>query len=203
MQSRIFAIIPAAGYSRRMGRHKLLLPLKETSVIRALVSALEGLVDATFIMIRQGDDELRHELAQTSATVIEAKADPPEMRDSVEKLLDEVQRREHPTPEDSWLLIPADHPVVNRETLLMLLRERSQRSEAIHVPVLHGRRGHPTLFPWGLAAEVVELPPGEGVNALLKRPAISVCEHPVDDPAILWDLDTPGDYERLKASFLS
>lgn len=200
MTHRTFALIPAAGRSRRMGRHKLLLPLNGVSVIRSLIAALDGIVDRTIVLIRADDSDLRQELEGTSATVIEIATDPPEMRDSIEWLLREVERTENPTTNDSWLLIPADHPVVNRETLLMLLRERAERSEAVHLPVYHGRRGHPTLFPWGLAAEVFELPETEGVNALLKRPSLAVCEHEVDDPAVLWDLDTPGDYERLVAT---
>jgi molybdenum cofactor cytidylyltransferase len=200
MTHRTFAIIPAAGHSRRMGRHKLLLPLNGASVIRSLIAALEGVVDRIFVLIRADDSGLRQELDETAATVVEIAADPPEMRDSIEWLLREIQRMEDPMSEDSWLLIPADHPIVNRETLLMLLRERAERSEAVHVPVYHGRRGHPTLFPWGLAAEVFELPESEGVNALLRRPSLAICEHAVDDPAVLWDLDTPGDYERLVAS---
>lgn len=197
MTSRTYAIVPAAGRSRRMGRHKLLLPLGSRTVIRALLDALEGVVEQTFVLIRDDDAELANELAGTAAVVVTARNEPPEMRDSVERLLEEVHKTAGPAEADAWLLIPADHPVVNRETLMVLLRERESRPEAIHVPQYHDHRGHPTLFPWALAAEVPTLPPGKGINELLKRPAIAVCAHAVDDPAVLWDLDTPEDYEKL------
>ncbi|MBX3443193.1 MAG: nucleotidyltransferase family protein [Planctomyces sp.] len=198
MHARTFALVPAAGHSRRMGRQKLLLPAGEgRTVIRALLDSLHGVVAETWVLVRADDVELQRELQASDARVVAAEDNPPEMRDSVERLLREIERESAPTSEDAWLLIPADHPVLNRETLLALLREQESRPEAIHVPTHHGRRGHPTLFPWGLAAEVFTLPEGEGVNALLRRPAISLCEHAVDDPAVLWDLDTPEDYERL------
>jgi CTP:molybdopterin cytidylyltransferase MocA len=180
-----------------MGRPKLLLPVGSRTVIRALLDSLEGMADRIFILVRDDDEPLRRELSQSSAVVVSVPNDPPEMRDSVEHLLEEVRNVASPMEGDGWLLVPADHPVVNRETLMILLREREEQPEAIHVPKHHGRRGHPTLFPWPLAAEVFALPPGHGVNELLKRPAIAVCEHAVDDPAVLWDLDTPEDYDRL------
>jgi len=200
MTPKTFAIVPAAGRSRRMGRNKLLLPVGSRTVIRALLDALEGLAERTFVLIREDDAELAEELSRTNAFVVTAASDPPEMRDSVERLLHEVRDTAAPVESDAWLLIPADHLVVNRETLLRLLREREEQPEAIHVPLHHGRRGHPTLFPWALAAEVFTLPEGRGVNDLLKRPAIAVSEHEVDDPAVLWDLDTPDDYERFVQS---
>ena len=122
------------------------------------------------------------------------------MRKSVELLIEEVSRTAQPREEDAWLLIPADHPSLNRETVMSLLREREEQPEAIHVPAYHGNRGHPTLFPWSVAAEVAALPEGHGVNELLHRPALTVREHEFADPAVLWDLDTPGDYERLVQS---
>jgi CTP:molybdopterin cytidylyltransferase MocA len=65
------------------------------------------------------------------------------------------------------------------------------------VPVFGGRRGHPTVIRWRHAAGIRGLPPGEGVNAYLRRHAAETLELSVTDPGVLCDLDTPDDYDRL------
>ena len=72
---------------------------------------------------------------------------------------------------------------------------------AILVPTLAGKRGHPVLFPWTLAADVFSLPATEGLNVLRQRHASR--EVPCDsiEPAgvdSFCDIDTPEDYQRLR-----
>jgi len=114
----------------------------------------------------------------------------------VEHLLDAVEQRHAPTPQDGWLLVPGDHPLVNAETLRPLIREWRKHPASIILPVQEGRRGHPTIFPWSLVDQVRNLPPDVGVNHLLHHAEAPIIEVPVDDPTIHLDLDTPDDYAR-------
>ena len=121
------------------------------------------------------------------------------MRSSVEHALAELGRRESPSADDGWMLVPADHPVLSAVVLDTLIEHWNRRQCLIMVPTFDGRRGHPTFFRWKLADEVAALPPGRGLNELLKgRHQQEVCELPVDDRAVLTDLDTPADYEALR-----
>jgi CTP:molybdopterin cytidylyltransferase MocA len=45
------------------------------------------------------------------------------------------------------------------------------------------------------------LPPEIGLNVYLRRQQKRTMEVPVDSPTILWDLDTPEDYERILAAW--
>jgi CTP:molybdopterin cytidylyltransferase MocA len=59
MPSRYFALIPAAGYSTRMGQPKLLLPLCGKPLITHTIDAwLSSNVDRVVVVIRPGDDDL-------------------------------------------------------------------------------------------------------------------------------------------------
>ncbi|QDT55408.1 2-C-methyl-D-erythritol 4-phosphate cytidylyltransferase [Caulifigura coniformis] len=195
---RIFALIPAAGRSRRMRTHKLLLPVGHRRVIDHLVTALAHATDEVFVLRRSDDVDLREALAcHPGVHVVEAGSDPDEMRDSVQLLLDHISRTCRPADDDGWLLSPADHPVIERTVLELLIDAFRERSTAMHLPTYHERNGHPLLAPWALARRVRELPPTEGVNALKRLPDVEVVRHPVENPSILWDLDTPEDYERL------
>ncbi len=200
--ARVFAVVPAAGFSRRMGRPKLLLPLGDRTVVQRLLDALSaGGVDATYLLIRSDDSALRDAAASASCRIIETPRATQDMRESVERLVDAIRAEQQPQPDDAWLLCPADHPLVSATLVRRLLAVWRQSSAGIIVPRHAGRRGHPTLFSWRLAERLRRLPAGQGLNRLLREGAARVEELEVDDPDILLDLDVPADYERLQSRF--
>ena len=195
---RIFAVIPAAGHSRRMGQSKLLLPLGGDSVIALILRTLcIPEIAETFVVVRKDDEPLRAAASREGATIIQPLQDPPDMRTSVTEVLDAIEHRWHPEPDDGWLLSPADHPALDQELIRSLAYHWQQSDHVILAPIQNGRRGHPTVFAWRLAAEIVTIPPDQGLNWLLKRHQVG--ELPVDCVGIFDDLDTPEDYARLQA----
>lgn len=196
---RVFAIIPACGASRRMGTSKLLLELAGKTFIRRLAESLNGLqIAAVCVLIRADDQALKAELQTCeNLDVIVADPSPSDMKESVQQLLTYVQVKWTPTDRDAWLLIPGDHPVVESAVLDRLWKESRNK---IIVPVHEGRRGHPTLFPWWCSSEVFQLPDDSGVNFLLQD-GERVHEVPCPEPSVLWDIDTPEDYERVSGHF--
>ncbi len=123
------------------------------------------------------------------------------MRASVEWGLRTIPERFAPQPDDGWLLVPGDHPVLDGSVVGDVIQEWSARRPAILVPTHQGRRGHPTIFSWRLAAEALALPRDVGLNELVRRHAGDVVEWESPSDAIRLDLDTPEDYERLRPRF--
>ena len=197
--SRLFAIVPAAGFSRRMGQPKLLLPWGESTVIASLLTSLKKAdVTQTCVVVRRDDDRLRIAIEAEGGWCVSLTVDPPDMRASVEFGLAEIRRRFHPRLEEGWLLIPADHPAIDVDLLRELIQVWKVKSPQILVP-RHGiRRGHPTFFRWWLADEIRQIPPEQGLNWLLRTYDPQVVEVSVDQQTVLADLDTPDDYEQLK-----
>lgn len=199
---RLWAVVPAAGLSRRMGRPKLLLELAGRTVMARLVDALRtGGCDDIWVLARGDDAELLAVLATLPVHCVIVEAPTADMRASVVLLLDAITDCEQPQSDDGWLLCPADHPVLSVTVVAAVLAAREQSPSAVIVPSHHSRRGHPTLFPWRLAERIHDIPPNQGLNWLLRQPDVVVCEVPVDDPSILTDLDTPEDYERAARQF--
>lgn len=192
---RLFALIPAAGRSRRMGTSKLLLPWQGTTVIEQLIGTLARPdVTAVAIVIRPDDHALQEVVQRTSAIAIIPDHEPPEMRDSIEIGLRAIRQRFAPADNDGWLLIPADHPLIEPDVLDGLLTHWSQGDCHALLPVLGSRRGHPTLLRWSLAEQIELLPRDVGVNTLLRSSPNLVTEWPTDRESVLADLDTPEDY---------
>jgi molybdenum cofactor cytidylyltransferase len=197
---RTFAILPAAGQSRRMGQPKLLLPFKGDTVLERVLQTWRGsVVRAVVVVIAPGAARLADVCRASGVHVVEARSQPVDMKASVRLGLDYVRKHFRPEANDAWLLAPADMPLLQPDTIDRLIaaaaQSAAQGQDAIFV-VRHGQRnGHPVLFPWKLAADVFKLAEDEGIDRLRRRhPSVYVS---VPDPGCLSDLDTPGDYSRL------
>ncbi len=202
MTRRLFAVIPAAGHSTRMGQPKLLLPLGGSTVVERVIATLfEAGVNECVLVCRPDDSALAQVVKRTPARLVQPEPAPPYMRDSVWAGLQWIEAHCQPTVEDGWLLIPADHPTIDAAVVRQLIAVWTAHGDQIVLPTYHGQRGHPTLFPWSLAVEVGELPLDQGLNQIVRHDRSRVCEVPVSSESVLWDLDTPEDYQRILEHF--
>jgi molybdenum cofactor cytidylyltransferase len=208
MPTRTFAILPAAGHSRRIGRPKLLLPLADGRALveHVLTAWRASFVDEIVVVMRRDDVPLAERCAGPRTTIVQPDVDPPDMKASIAAGIDYVREARQPTPEDAWLVAPADMPLLAPESIDAVIAAYRQQlaardkahantSAEIVVPFVSGRRGHPVLLPWSIATEVAALGPEEGLKQLIERHSQLALEVP--DAGILTDIDTPEDYARL------
>jgi len=213
--SSIFAVIPSAGLSQRMGQHKLLMPLQGSPVIFHILNALAlnaqtktGLV-ACCLTCRQDDKPLQeavHRWQQETDGALNLHCvvppNPPgDMRASVQCSLDWITEHYQPAADAGWLLLPADSPLVKAPIINQLIADWLQGEQDILVPTYAGRRGHPTFFRWSLVPQVKQIPYNQGINSLLQHSEVSLVEQPVDSEGIVQDMDTPEDFDRINKKF--
>jgi molybdenum cofactor cytidylyltransferase len=194
----IFAVVPAAGHSVRMGCPKLELPVGGRPVLAHVVDALiRGGTDHAVVVLAPHVAHLAPAAAPAHALVLREPT--PDMRATIEMGLGWLEQQFHPDRRDAWLLAPADHPTVTAAVVRALLHAWQARTEQeVFVPTCSGQRGHPALFTWGTVAALRRHPVTEGLNTFIRACAARVEEVPVDDPEVLADLDTPEDYEQLR-----
>ncbi|MFN0020655.1 MAG: NTP transferase domain-containing protein [Pirellulaceae bacterium] len=198
---RHFAIIPAAGKSTRMGAPKLLLPVDGVTMMEKTLAAWKrSRMYRIVVVVRPDDDELRH-VCQASGIVdiVTPPQQPPQMKDSVQYALMHIRENYAPTPDDSWLMAPADMPCLSTQVINSLLWHDDPNRRSILVPTIGGRRGHPILFPWTLAAEVCQLSDREGLNVLTQRHPCREISCDEFEPTItaFEDVDTPEDLRKF------
>jgi molybdenum cofactor cytidylyltransferase len=199
---KLFAVIPAAGLSWRMGRPKLMLPLGGKTVIRHLLDALDRPeIAGRVVVLRRDDEALAAEVRSAGATVVAPQSPPPDMRSSVQHALDAIRATQTPTDDDGWLLVPADHPLLVADVLAQLIETWNASDAPILIPRCDDRRGHPTFFRWSLADEVATIPCDKGLNELVRWHKNDIREISIEDRSVLYDLDTPEDYEAMQARF--
>lgn len=197
----IAAIVPAAGESRRMGRPKPLLEFDGRPLIARVVSALIQGGTLPVVVVAPPDDSpegpaIARAATEAGALVLAPETRPTEMRDSVELALEELKRQAEPPA--AIALAPADSPRMDADLVARLLDAWRDNPERIVIPKAEGRRGHPVVIPWRLAMEIPSLPADVGVNALIARSAGEVLEVDVGLAALIADLDTPKDLQRLR-----
>ncbi len=207
MANRYFALIPAAGHSRRMGTPKLLLPLHGRPLVAHAIEGWErSRVERIVVVARPGDEELigllRSLESPKAIDIVVPEVPPPDMKASLQAGLAHLRNTCEPGEGDAFLVAPADIPLLSTAIIDRLIEHhRSNPSgEIILAPSIAGQRGHPVLLAWSLAAEVFRLEANEGLNAIFERRRVT--ELPCDDLVAgradaFFDVDTPAEYEEM------
>jgi molybdenum cofactor cytidylyltransferase len=108
-----------------------------------------------------------------------------------------------PPAAPAFLLALADQPAVSHDTISRLIS--SFPAESYHppliLPIYGGKRGHPLVISTMLNCEIRDLSPGESLKSVVHRHLSHAMLLPVDDPAILEDLDTPDDFARIQKNW--
>jgi molybdenum cofactor cytidylyltransferase len=191
----IAAVVPAAGSSKRMGHPKLLVELDGRTVIGRVVSVLRaGGVDRVIVIAPPADTAEGPAIAKAAsdagAVVVVPVTRPNEMRESIEHGLDLLERSACP---DRVMVTPADHPGIMPEIIAEIAEYAAGHPKTLVIPTYNGRRGHPIILPWNIAAVVRRLPAGAGLNALVHQHSDIIGELAVGHCEVVRDLDTPDD----------
>lgn len=195
MQSLPVVVVLGAGQGSRYkgARHKLAETLGPHSVLtrtvrNAIASGLPVVVVTTPAFV----DEAARLVARRDVVVLGGQnggVAPGGMGDSIAAGV--AARPSAP----GWLLLPADMPLVQPQTLLDVAAALSEHAAAY--AQYRGRRGHPVAFGAELLSELLRLTGEEGARRILARyPAVGV---EVADPGVLLDMDTEQDLATLRA----
>ncbi len=192
-----YAIVPAAGRSRRMGQPKLLLPWRESTVLEHLLGVWkQSQVDQIWVVVHPEDLQIAKVARQAGAEVLVPDHPPPEMRDSIQLALAAITLQPSWTQRSVWMLAPADMPTLTPGAINQVLEAHDPAEPMILAPRCSERRGHPVLFPASLAAMVPEIPAEQGLNWLLAN--FPVREVETSRREVLKDMDTPDEYRSLR-----
>ena len=168
---RFFAILPAAGRSARMGQPKLLLPWQGKTIWEHVLATWTASAhELKIAAVVHPDDAAIAELARAAGVDVVVPSSPPEdMKASIRLGLAHLRSRYAPADVDPWAIAPADMPTLRTAVIDAVFSAYNPALGAIVVPEHAGKRGHPVVFPWKLAAEVDTLSADEGLNKIVAR----------------------------------
>lgn len=189
-------LVLAAGASSRMRRDKALLTCGPGSLtfVASIIEALrDGGVDDVLVIGRPEDDALREEVDAYRARFVE---NPRHQDGQLSSLLAGLNVADRPGVQ-AVLTTPVDLPLIDGRIVATLLEAWSASRDAIVRPVYRGRHGHPVIFPRAVFADLRHADPSIGARGVVNAHAAHVVDVDIDDSAVVTDIDTPEDYDRL------
>ncbi len=192
----IAAIVLAAGLSTRMGRPKMLLPWKSTTVIGQVVATLaraglDEIVVVTGAQREAVDAAAKRESIDFMRTVFNPHYAEDDMLVSLQVGIAALDDRVK-----AMLVALGDQPQIEVEVVQDLVAAYRNEGHALIVPSYQMRRGHPWVVDRSLWPALLNAPPGSTMRDFLRAHCQQIVYLPVQSACILMDLDTPQDYTR-------
>jgi len=179
-----------------MGRSKALLPCGDagiTFVASVILALREGGVDDVLVVGRAGDDALRLEVETAGGRFVE---NPRPDDGQLSSLVAGLNVTDHPGVR-GVLVTPVDVPLISSRTVAALVDAFNAASAPVVRASHRGRHGHPVIFSRAVFGDLRRADASVGARAVVHAHAGAVIDVEVDDAAVVLDVDTPNDYERL------
>ncbi len=189
-------VVLAAGRSARMGSPKALLDFLGLPFAVRILEALEALEVKTRVVVLGPDaPRIQPAIAGHDCMIVEN----PEPETGPIASLRGALRALQPLQPSAVLVWPVDLPHVRVSTVERVLEVARRTGSPVVVPTFGERRGHPVIWGAALFGDLLENPDAtrEGARAVLHQHEREVVSVPVDDPAVIDQVNTPEDYERL------
>ncbi len=191
--ARVAGIVLAAGKATRMGRTKQLLPFRGKSVLEWVVDhALASGLHRVVVVLGHDAELLEPLLRERDVTVVVnpqyGEGQSSSLKAGLDALTDETE---------AALFLLGDQPLVTPEIIDRILAAYAASPSPIVMPVCEGRRGNPVLLDRETFPAILNLSSDCGARGIFAQYAGRILAVPVESRAILADIDTEEDYQRL------
>lgn len=188
--SDVWAIVLAAGMSRRMHTQKLLLPWDEKTIIAAVVENIfRSGISNIMVVLGSHSAEVRTALSSYQVSFCLNDKFREGMFSSVVCGFSAL-----PGNAEAALLFLGDQPFIPEEVPGKVIEKWQETRKGIIIPIAEGKRGHPSLFDLKYREVISLLDPETGLRSLALKFPGDVAEVEIYNPEILHDIDTKNDY---------
>lgn len=185
------AVILAAGLSTRtFPDNKLMLRVNGKAILEKTIESLEAVCDNIIVVTGSRAEDIESLIGSSAKVEVVYNPDYERgMYSSVKAGLKSIKG-------ERIFILPGDCPLIKTVTS----KEMLSIDSSIVIPTFNGDNGHPVLIDRAEAELII----ADIIHSSLREYLMDriVTECPVEDPGILWDIDTILEYEKMK-SFLS
>ena len=190
--SEIWAIILAAGESKRMGSPKMLLPFMGITIIENVIANVSGSKVDNIMVVLGADRDSIVKLIRTKAVNYCYN------ENYKDGMLSSVLCgfRNIPIGHSAVLVFQGDQPLITPNAINSVIEVYLSSGKGIVIPVYKCKRGHPILIDRKYRNEIQKLNPAEGLRSLALKYSDDVLEVNTDVAGILRDFDTYDEYKN-------
>ncbi|HDZ25983.1 hypothetical protein LCGC14_0530060 [marine sediment metagenome] len=188
----IWAMILAAGESKRMGKPKLLLPFGEKTMIETIVeTVVSSKVEQTLVILGSDREKTEEKIKNYPVKIVYN-------RDFRSGMLSSVQCGFKSLSEEirAVLVVLGDQPKISTTVINKLIDAYKSSGKGIVLPVYKKERGHPVLIDVKYGEEVENLSPEVGLRGTVYNHPEDILEVDVEASSIFQDIDSESDYKR-------
>lgn len=189
----IWALVLAAGESKRMGRSKQLLPFGKKTILETVIDHItQSSVDETLVVLGAHREKIEDVIKNLH---VKSVYNP----DFKEGMLSSAQRGFASLPDkaDAVLVFLGDQPRIPSSVIDKIINAYRSSGKGIVLPAFDNKRGHPVLISTKYRKEIALLNPQIGLRNLIHNHPEDILEVQIDSSSILEDIDTPDDYKDL------
>jgi molybdenum cofactor cytidylyltransferase len=192
-QLKIAGIILAAGFSRRMGMVKSLLPFGKSLLLdRVIENAHQSELVSVIVVLGHEAERIRKMINFKDSEIIFNPDYSMGQSSSLRVGLGAV-----PDDTDGAMFLLGDQPFVGTKIIDGLIREFREQPSNLIIPTYCGKRGNPVVAHRSIFHMIQGITGDTGARVLFHSLKEQIREVEVSDPGIHLDVDTIEDYRKL------
>lgn len=183
-------IIMAAGYARRMGTNKLLLPFRGKSILEHTMDTVLQCGFRQIILVgreadvlslgeKKGIKTVRNDFAHLGQSQ--------SIRLGLQQSLDS----------EGYMFFAGDQPFLDVETIVEMIERFQLNPQSIVLPRYKEQKGSPVIFPRRFRQGLMALEGDTGGREIIKNHPECIQYMDIHNPRFLWDIDTLEDYKKI------
>lgn len=189
MNKQISAIILSAGYSSRMKAFKPLLPFGKKTIIEHVINTFQFVnIESIIVVTGHNHEILSEKINDQNIIIAHNKEFDKGMFSSVKVGVEKVKNTHN-----AFFIMPVDYPMVQKITIEQMINVFESKKTDVLYPSFNNRKGHPPLINTNLIPSLKDWVGDGGLREFLKPVTASYII--VEDKNVLFDIDTPYDYQ--------
>jgi CTP:molybdopterin cytidylyltransferase MocA len=197
-------VVCAAGQSTRMGVAKALLRCGGQTFVERILRTCDA-CGLTPVVVRRPDQRsLETELSRLGEKGLQIRQalNPHPDSEMLDSFRVGLEALEVPPTGRGVLTWPVDVPAVRPDTVLALKASALANPQVLVAPRHQGRSGHPAYMPPAVVSALLTRtfsdPAPEGLRSVAASCGVEDLALELDDPAVVLNVNTPEDLERLR-----
>jgi len=190
---KVAGVILAAGSASRMGSIKQLLPFRGKTILEHVIAnAHRSALHEVILVLGYCSDKIKSKIDSSGIKIVINKEYQKGQSHSLKKGLEKVSANCK-----GVMFLLGDQPLVTESIMNKLINTFEISDSPIVIPYCNGKRGNPVIIARSLFSRLESLSADTGARVLFKEFKHEILKVSVTNKAILEDIDTMDDYEKL------